>query len=52
MRRYLAIALAALLALATVSSAYADDPHRGNSGNFSTASCPVAGNPNCPPQGK
>ena len=52
MRRKLAALLfAALTALAVAAPAFADSPFRGNSGNFSTATCPSANNPHCPPQG-
>jgi hypothetical protein len=51
MRVLSAILLAALLAVLTSTVALADDPHVGSSGHFSTATCPVDGNPNCPPFG-
>lgn len=34
------------------STVSADSPFVGKSGNFSTATCPSANNPHCPPQGK
>lgn len=46
-----ALALALVLASVTATAALADSPFRGNSGNFSQATCPSANNPHCPPQG-
>jgi hypothetical protein len=50
MTRLFPVLFALLLAL-SVGVAYADDPHVGNSGHFSQNTCPVDGNPNCPPFG-
>jgi hypothetical protein len=50
MRKVTALILAASLTVLSATAAFADDPHRGNSGHFSGASCPTenSGNPNCP----
>jgi hypothetical protein len=54
MRKLISLGFGALLALSVAGTAFADNPHAGNSGHFKGSAGPCStssNNPNCPPFG-